>query len=169
MKTIRFRLLIAALAVLLGTTLAYSQTEPEAQPSEAQPQAAPHGPEFGMRHMIQFFTKYLDLTDAQQAQAKSILEKEKPVLMPLIEQMHQFDQQLHPYEEGTYNEAKVRTLAAQQAQVEIELTVQKTRIHNELFQILTPDQQAKLKEFEANRDARMQQRLQQAAPSSQEQ
>jgi Spy/CpxP family protein refolding chaperone len=160
MKNIRFRLLIAATAVLLATSLANSQTA-----SDAQPAVAVHGPEFGMGHMIQFFTKYLDLTDAQQTQAKSILEKEKPVLKPLMEQMRQFDQQLHPYAEGTYDEAKVRTLAAQQAQVETELTVQKTRIHNELFQILTPDQQAKLKEFEANREARMQQE----APSSQEQ
>ena len=46
---------------------------------------------------------------------------------------------------------------AQQAQTLVQLKVQETRIHNELYQLLTPDQQSKLKEFEANREARMQQ------------
>jgi Spy/CpxP family protein refolding chaperone len=46
--------------------------------------------------------------------------------------------------------------------------VQETRIHNELFQLLTADQQAKMKEFEANREARMQQRIQNAPPAPQE-
>ncbi len=69
-------------------------------------------------------------------------------------------QQLKQYEEGTYDEAKVQALVAQQAQTLVQLKVQETRIHNELFQLLTPDQQAKMKEFEANREARMQQRMQ---------
>jgi Spy/CpxP family protein refolding chaperone len=37
--------------------------------------------------------------------------------------------------------------------------VQETRIHNELFQMLTPEQQTKLKEFEANQEARRQQHM----------
>jgi Spy/CpxP family protein refolding chaperone len=62
----------------------------------------------------------------------------------------------------------VRALAAQQTQTMAELTVQETRIHNELFQLLTTDQQAKLKELEANREARVQQRMQNAPPAPQE-
>src|SRR5580658_8888958 len=140
MKTIRFRLFVAALAVLLGTALAKSQTAADAPP----PPPPGHGHEFGMGRMIEFFTRNLDLTDAQQAQMKAILEKEHPVVKPLMQQSHEIDQQLHQYAEGAFNEAKVRALASQQAQVELELTVQRTRIHNELFEVLTPDQQAKL-------------------------
>jgi Spy/CpxP family protein refolding chaperone len=73
----------------------------------------------------------------------------------LFQQLHQTKQQLRQYEEGTYDETKVRALAAQESQAQVELTVQKTRIHSELFQLLTPDQQAKMKQFEANREARM--------------
>jgi Spy/CpxP family protein refolding chaperone len=46
--------------------------------------------------------------------------------------------------------------------------VEQTRIHNELYQMLTPDQQSKLKEFEANRASRMQQRMENAPPASQD-
>ena len=62
----------------------------------------------------------------------------------------------------------MRALAAQQSQAQIELTVQKTRIHSELFQILTPEQQAKMKEFEANREARMSKHMKDAPAPPQE-
>jgi len=172
MKSIRFRLLIAAMAVLLGTALGRSQTADTTAP----PPTHGHGHEFAMGEhgrggdMMQFFAKHLDLTDAQQAQAKSIMEKEHPVMKPLFQQSRLIDQQLHQYAEGTYDEAKVRTLAAQQAQIQVELTVQKTRIHNELFQILTPEQQTKMKEMEARHQARMQKHMHQAAaPAAPEQ
>jgi Spy/CpxP family protein refolding chaperone len=50
----------------------------------------------------------------------------------------------------------------------VQLKVEETRIHNELFQLLTPDQQSKLKEFEANRAARMQQHTQNAPAPAQD-
>ncbi|HTW60133.1 MAG TPA: Spy/CpxP family protein refolding chaperone [Terriglobales bacterium] len=159
MKTIRFRLLIAAVTVLLGTALTKAQTAEDAPPPPPM-----HGHEFGMGHMMGFFAKDLDLTADQQAQMKAVIEKEHPVIKPLMQQSRQIEQQLHQYAEGSYNETKVRALAAQQAQVELELTVQRTRIHNELYQLLTADQQAKLKDLEATREARMQQHMQDAPP-----
>jgi len=166
MKSIRFRLLIAALAVLLGTAISKSQTAPEAAP----PPMPVHGHGWGMgEHMIGFFADYLNLSDAQQAQMKAVLEKERPAMKPLFQQSRQIDQQLRQYAEGTYDEAKVRALATQKAQVEAELTVQRTRIHNELFQLLTADQQAKMKEFQARREARMQKHMHEAPPAPPEQ
>jgi Spy/CpxP family protein refolding chaperone len=162
MKLIRIRLLIAALAVLLGTAIAHSQTADEAAPPP--PPMHDHG--FGMgEHMLGFFADRLNLTDAQQAQIKSTMQKEHPVLKPLFQQSHQIELQLRQYAEGSYDETKVRALATQKAQVEAELSVQETRIHNELFQILTADQQTKLKEMEATHEARMQSHAQQAPPA----
>jgi Spy/CpxP family protein refolding chaperone len=109
----------------------------------------------GAPHMIGFFADKLDLTDAQHEQIKAIMQKEHPVVKPLMQQSHQIELQLRQFAEGTYDEAKVRTLAAQQAKVELELSVQRTRIHNELFQVLTADQQAKMKELEAQHEAHM--------------
>jgi Spy/CpxP family protein refolding chaperone len=162
MKLIRFRLLIAALAVLLGTVIAHSQTADDA----AAPPPPFHEHGFGMgEHMLGFFADRLNLTDAQQTQIKAVMQKEHPVLKPLFQQAHQIDLQLRQYAEGSYDETKVRVLASQKAQVEAELSVQETRIHNELFQVLTAEQQTKLKEMEATHEARMQQHMQQAPPA----
>jgi len=164
MKSIRFRFLVAALAVLLGAAIAKSQT------ADSAPPPSMHGHEFGLDgHMMGFFAKYLDVTDAQKTQMKSVMQKEHATMKPLMQQLHQMDQQLKQYVEGTYDEAKVQALVAQQAQTLVQVKVQETRIHNELFQMLTPDQQTKLKEFEANRELRMQEHMQSApANDSQE-
>ena len=69
---------------------------------------------------------------------KAIMQKEHPAMKPLFQQQHQIDQQLRQYVEGTYDEVKVRALATQKAQIEAELTVAQTRIHNQMYQLLTP-------------------------------
>jgi protein CpxP len=163
MKSIRFRLLAAALAVVLGSAIAKSQT------ADATPPPPMHGPGFGMEgHMMGFWAKALSLTDEQKTQMKAVMQKEHTTLKPLMTQIHQMEEQLKQYEEGTYNEAKVQSLVSQQGQTLIELRVQEARIHNELFQLLTPDQQSQLKELEANREARMQQHMQNPPADSQE-
>jgi periplasmic protein CpxP/Spy len=147
----RFRVMIAALAITLGSAISNAQT------ADAAPH---HGQEFGFAdRMIGFYADYLNLTDAQQTQMKSIIEKEHATMKPLMQQLRQTHTQLKQYEEGAFDEAKVRALAAQDAQAETELTVQRTRIHSELFAVLTPDQQAKMKDFEARREARMQKHM----------
>ena len=166
MKSIRSRFLAAAIAVLFTTVVANSHSQTA---EAAPPPMHEHGHGFGHgEHMMEFFADYLNLTEAQQAQAKSIMEKEHAALKPLFQQLRQTDEQLRQYEQGAYDEAKVRALAAQKAQAETELTVQKTRIHSELFQLLTPEQQAKMKEFEANREARRAKHMKEA-PATPEQ
>jgi periplasmic protein CpxP/Spy len=162
MKSIGLRLIVAALAVLLGSAISRSQT--------ADAVAAPpmHGHRFGFagREMgMRFFVKHLNLSDAQQTQMKAILQKERPALRPLFQQLGQTEAQLKQYEEGAYDETKVRALATQAAQTQAELKVQQTRIHSELFQVLTPDQQTQLKELEAQHAERMQQRMHSAPPT----
>lgn len=172
MKSIRVRFLAAALAVVFGTVMAKSQTADTAPPPPPM-HGGMHGHEFGMDgHVMEFYAKFLNITDEQKTQMKGVLQKEHPTMKPLMMQLHQMDAQLKQYEEGTYDEAKVQALVAQQGQTLVQIKVQETRIHNELYQLLTPDQQSKLKEFEANREARMQQHMQRmqnsgAAPSEQ--
>lgn len=74
MKSFRYRLLIAALAVWFGTAIANSQTAETAPPPPPM-----HGHEFGMGGpMMGFFARELNLTDDQKAQMKSIMEKSIP-------------------------------------------------------------------------------------------
>jgi periplasmic protein CpxP/Spy len=149
MKPIFSRLLIAAAAVLLGTALSQSQTASDTPPPPM------HGHEFGMHGpMGEFFSRQLDLTDAQKEQMKAVLQKEHPTVRPLMEQSRAMEQQLRQYAEGNYDEKKVSALATQKAQVDAQLAIQRTRIESELYQLLTPDQQAKVKELEAQHAAR---------------
>jgi Spy/CpxP family protein refolding chaperone len=167
MKSFRFRLSIAVLAILLGSAIARSQAT-----ADTPPPPPGHGHEFGMGGpgpMMGFFAKQLNLTDDQKTQMKAIMQKEHPAVKPLMQQGHQIDQQLRQYVEGSYDAAKVQALAAQKAQIQIQLTVAETRIHNELYQTLTADQQSQLKQMEANHEARMQNRANQAPPSPAEQ
>jgi Spy/CpxP family protein refolding chaperone len=161
MKSIRFRLLVAALAVTLGGAIARSQTADATTPQPTD------GHAWGMPNMMGFPLRELDLTDAQRAQVKEVMQKEHATMKPLMQQMHAMQEQLKQYSEGTYDEAKVQALVSQQSQTLVQLKVQETRIHNEVYQLLTSDQQAKLKEIEANHEARVQQHMQ-SAPAAQE-
>jgi protein CpxP len=164
LKSISSRLLIAALAILLGSAIARSQTADAAPPPPPM-----HGHEFGMGgpegHMMGFFAKNLNLTDEQKTQMKTIMQAAHPAMKPLFQQEHQIDQQLRQYVEGTYNDAKVQALAAQRSQVEVQLTVAQTKLHSQLYQVLTADQQSQLKQMEATHEARMQQHMQDAPPA----
>ena len=160
MKSIRFRLLIAALAVLMGSAIAKSQT-----PEEAPPAPPMHGHAAGMHeHMFGFFAHKLNLTDDQKTQMKAIVEKQHSTMKPLFQQEHQLDLQLRQYVEGNFDEAKVQALAAQKAQLQAQMTVAETRTHNQLYQLLTPEQQSQLKDMEAKHEARMQERMNGQAP-----
>jgi len=166
MKSIRIRFLAAALAVMLGAVIARSQT------AESTPPPPPmHGPGmFGLdHHMIEFFSKFLDITDAQKTEMKAVLQKERDAMHPLMHQQHQLDEQLMQYVQGTYNEAKVQELVSAQSATLVQMKVAETRVHNELYQLLTPDQQAKLKEFMANREAHMHQHMQNAPANDSQQ
>ncbi len=170
MKSFTYRLLIAAMAVLMGSAIAKSQTAEDAPPP---PPMHGHGMGMGMDgHMMGFFSKELNLTDDQKTQMKAIMQKEHPAMKPLMEQQHQIDLQLRQYVEGTFDQAKVQALAAQKAQIQAQMTIAETRVHNQLYQLLTPDQQSQLKQMEANHEARMQQHMNhmiQASPAPPEQ
>lgn len=118
------------------------------------------------RHMLGMMTDYLDLTDAQQAQVKQIFASEKPTIMPLVQQLHQNRRQLRQLEQSsTFDESKVRALASQQAQTMTELTVEKAKVANQIFNLLTPDQKAKAQKFLERREARFQKHFQNAEPA----
>jgi periplasmic protein CpxP/Spy len=96
-------------------------------------------------HMMGFFARKLDLTDAQRAQVKDIMAKEKPNFQPLMLQMAQNRQQMRQIVMANgFDEARIRELASQQTQTMTELTVQRARVAAEMFQVLTAEQKAKL-------------------------
>lgn len=152
MKASRIRIFVASTALVVvlavaGVALAQGMHH----------RGGPMGADFPFGgHMLNYFSDVLDLTQAQQDQAKAILAKEKPVIQPLMKQLMQAHKDLTSLEDsGTFDEAKVRALAAQNTQTMTELIVQKARIHAELVQILTADQKTKLQQLRARHEARM--------------
>ena len=146
----RSKMSIAALAIVLVTGIAI-----------AQPHGGPRGGDFFGGPMMGFFSDYLDLTDAQQAQIKQIIAKEKPALEALFQQeMQTHEQMMALIQSGTFDETKAQTIATQGAQVHAQLEVQHARVANEAYQVLTADQKTKLAQFISKREQRFEQRMQ---------
>jgi len=119
-----------------------------------------HDGEFFGGHMLGFFTHYLDLTDAQQAQIKGILAKNKPAVEPLFRQeMESHKQMMQLIESGTFDEVKAQSIATQAAQIRAQLEVQHARMASEAYQVLTPEQKTKLADFIAKREQRFEQHM----------
>jgi Spy/CpxP family protein refolding chaperone len=95
--------------------------------------------------IVNHLSRQLDLTDAQQTQVKTILEAEKVKVAPLLAEAGKNRQQLHESTaSGKFDEAQVRTIAAQQAATMTELIVEKERVKAKIYnEVLTPEQRTK--------------------------
>jgi Spy/CpxP family protein refolding chaperone len=152
MKSKAPKILIGILAVALLGALAVSQTVKRAHMH--------HGGMFD-QHMLGMMTDYLGLSSDQQAQIKQIMDKEKPAMHTLFQQMDQGHQAMRQLiESGNFDEAKAREIATQQSPSLVEMEVQKARFFSEVYQVLTPDQRTKAKQFLDRHEQHMKQHLQ---------
>jgi protein CpxP len=95
--------------------------------------------------MLQRMTQKLNLTDAQQAQIKTILQTERTKIQPLRQQLRQ-NRLAHTQAgnaAGMFDEAQVRAYAAKQAQIMTDLTVERERARAQIYAVLTPEQRDK--------------------------
>jgi Spy/CpxP family protein refolding chaperone len=114
-------------------------------------QAGPHG----MREMMPF--GQLDLTEAQRAQVRTLVETHRAATDPVLERAQTARQALHAaVTAGTIDEGAIRARSAELASAEADLAVARARLHADITKILTPEQQT---ELEANR-SRMAERMQ---------
>ena len=156
MKSKYFKIAAVVLALAVMAAIAVSQTVRRAH---MRGDGMFGGP------MLGYYVHKLDLTDAQQAQVKAIMAKEKPALQPLMLQMAQGHSLLRDLVmSGSFDEAKVRELASQQTPVLTELAVQYARIGSEMMQVLTPEQKTKLTALISQHEQRMMNRMQGKTP-----
>jgi periplasmic protein CpxP/Spy len=156
MKSRYFKIAAIVLALAVTAAIAVSQTVRRAH---MRGDGMFGGP------MLGHYVHKLDLTDAQQAQIKAIMAKEKPTLQPLMLQMAQGHAQLRDLVmNGNFDEAKARELASQRTPVLTELAVQYARIGSEMVQVLTPEQKTKLTALINEHEQRMMNRLQGKTP-----
>ncbi len=138
MKGRKFYATVVAIALGLVGAVALAQGGP----------GGGHRGEFGFGGFNRHMAQALNLTDQQQTQIKSILQAEKPAMQPLMLQLKASRQQMDAAtQNGQFDEAKVRSIAEQQAQTMVNLTVEREKVKSEIWQVLTPDQRAKAEQM----------------------
>lgn len=107
-------------------------------------------------HAVQFLTDYLNLTDQQQVQIKSILAQERTKIQPLLGDARLVHQQVEAAAlSDNFDPTQVRTILEQHKDSLVNLAVEAARAQNEVFKVLTPDQRTKLEQLRARRQERM--------------
>lgn len=92
--------------------------------------------------LIMRLTRQLDLSDTQQAQVRSILQAERSRVEPLFIAAAENRRELNAAtDSGKFDEAQVRSLAAQQAETIAQLIVEKQRAKARIYnEVLTAQQ-----------------------------
>ena len=156
MKT-KFRSVAVALLALVmcgAATLSYAQESNQNQGATAWG---------GHRHgHMGYLAKQLNLTDAQKAQIKTMIQAQRATLRPLMQQMAQNRlAMLNATASGAFDQAKVQAIATQQAQIMAQLAVQKASLHSQIYnQVLTAEQKAKADQLRQNQITRISEHLQ---------
>jgi periplasmic protein CpxP/Spy len=156
MKT-KLMVVASVMALLLcgATMIAYAQG----------PEGGPHhgwgGPGPGMG----FMARELNLTDAQKAQVKTIMQANHASMKTVMQQMEQNRAALlAATANGAYDAPKIQALASQQAQLQAVMTVNREAIQHQIYtQVLTSDQQAKAEQLRTQQINRINEHLQKMA------
>jgi Spy/CpxP family protein refolding chaperone len=166
--TTRFKTsLAAALAVATIATAApmlIAQDQPQRRQGPGFGGPPPGGPGgLGMRRggPMGFGPEFreLDLTDDQQAQLKSIAESHRDEFRAAGEKARAAHDGMQALVDAdSINESAIRAKSAEIAAAEAEVMILNAKVRQESMQILTSEQQQKLKELRAAREGQMRQR-----------
>ena len=97
----------------------------------------------------------LNLTDAQREQVRQIVDSRQQETRAIGERAMAARQALRTATTSpSFDEALVRAKAAEVAAIDADMAVARARIFADVFQILTPEQQAKVKELSGSRPPR---------------
>jgi len=157
---------VAMLVVVLCGAVIFSYAQQTDNSSSPEPVWAGHHHGGHMGYMF----KALNLTDAQKAQIKSIMQASRTTNRPLMQQMAQNRlAMLTATSNGAFDQAKVTALANQQAQLMAQMTIQKESIQHQIYtQVLTPEQRATADQMRQKQITRINERLQKLSQSGTE-
>jgi len=98
----------------------------------------------GPEEMIEHISQALSLTDAQKEQVKAAFEAQRPIEEQRRAKLDDIRKQIDTATaNGQFDEAVVRELANQQAQLQADQMVDHLRMHSKLYSLLTAEQKAK--------------------------
>ncbi len=160
MKSKYVQLVLAMVLVVAGVVvLAHSQAVPG--------KGMRHGGWFGARGMfLEHMARYLDLSDDQRAQIKSLWEAQRPATEPLLKQLAVGRKDmLAATANGAFDQAKVQAIANQQAQILAQLTVLREQLQSKIYNtVLTSDQKAKVDQMRQKQLSRLDQWIANGTP-----
>jgi protein CpxP len=154
---------VVAAALAMGAVITVS----------AQPQPVPEGPRMGMQRgpggsgltrgpRAGFWLRglrQLDLTDAQRDQIRNIQQSHRDEGRQIAQRLRTAQRELRQAGETMpVDEAAIRSKADALAAALVESTLHRAKVQAEIFNVLTPEQQEKLKAFRAAQEERMKQR-----------
>lgn len=115
-----------------------------ARSGDAQTATARPMPPSGSEMFAQMMGRKLNLTTDQQAKIDTLFTQQKDTVAPLMERMNDFHKQLQSLTaNGHFDEAQVRSLAQEQLQTFADLTIMHETAMFQVYNLLTPEQQAK--------------------------
>lgn len=98
----------------------------------------------------------LQLTDAQREQVKAVMDSHREDMRAIADRGLPARKALHSaITAGSFDESAIRAAAATVAMVESDMAVLQGRIHGEVWQILTPEQQKQANAWQAEMERRM--------------
>jgi protein CpxP len=123
--------------------------------------AAQPGPAFGHAFGGPRMFEALQLSDAQKNSVQELFASNREALKPLHEQMRQQRQLLQEAaHKQPFDESQVRFQAQELAKIQAELLVAHASLMNQVSEILTPEQRAKLNTLQEQRREQFKERLQ---------
>ena len=159
---------LTAIAMLSGTVLMMGEHISAQAPATAEPggpgrlpgpgggrggpggrRGGPGGPG-GPAGLSPMMLERLDLSDGQRTRVREIVEGQREAQKGLGDQARQLHDKLEMAIAGaSFDESTVRTLSADLATIQADMAVARARVFAEVVQILTPEQQTKLKDLQA--------------------
>lgn len=98
--------------------------------------------------MVEHITRELSLTDAQKEQVKSIIDAQHSAEEARESKLDDLRKQIDAATaNGQFDEAQVRALANQEAQLMADSKVEHLRAHSKIYSLLTTEQRAKADEM----------------------
>jgi protein CpxP len=112
------------------------------------------------RDPVQRLMKHIELTDAQQAEIKSLTETSRAGSGAPRKQLRENRKAMHELvSSDAYSIDQLRVLADRQARLQADLTVARIDTMHRVHQVLTPEQRAELKALRDQRRAKHQHRM----------
>ena len=119
----------------------------------------PGGPDGGA--LGPMMLERLDLTTDQRDRVRQILDSHRDEQKAIGDRAMKAHEALQEVVTGTFDESAIRARAADVAAVDADVAVAQARVYSEVFQILTSDQQQKLKKAQADMKERREKMQQQ--------